>query len=113
ATVTARGVCWNTSTNPTIANNCTTDGSGSGSFISSITGLTVSTHYYVRAYATNSAGTAYGSVVEFDTAAIPVITLLTDNLVAFYKMDDNSAPLVDSISSYNMNSYGNNPGYLR
>lgn len=113
ATVTARGVCWNTSTNPTIANNCTTDGSGSGSFISSITGLTVSTHYYVRAYATNSAGTAYGSVVEFDTAAIPVITLLTDNLVAFYKMDDYNTPPVDSVNSYNFDINPGRADYLR
>jgi hypothetical protein len=64
-TVTARGICWNTSTNPTISNSYTTDGSGTGIFTSSITGLTCSTVYYVRAYATNSQGTSYGSNVSF------------------------------------------------
>ena len=58
--VTARGVCWSTSANPTTANNYTTDGYGVGSFTSSIIDLAVSTTYYVRAYATNSVGTAYG-----------------------------------------------------
>jgi uncharacterized protein (TIGR02145 family) len=67
ATVTARGVCWSTSQNPSISNNKTSDGTGTGSFTSLITGLTVNTTYYVRAYATNSAGTAYGIQVSFTT----------------------------------------------
>jgi hypothetical protein len=71
ATVTARGVCWNTSQNPTTANSKTTNGSGIGSFTSSITGLSPSTFYYVRAYATNSAGTAYGNSVSFTTQQAP------------------------------------------
>ena len=65
ATVTARGVCWSTSENPTVSNNHTNDGTGTGSFISSITGLSPGTTYYVRAYATNSAGTAYGEQRTF------------------------------------------------
>ena len=68
ATITARGVCWSTSQNPTISDNHTTDGSGAGSFTSSLTGLTAGcTTYYVRAYATNSVGTAYGNEVSFTT----------------------------------------------
>ena len=67
ATVTARGVCWSTSHNPTVSNSHTTDGSGTGSFTSSITGLSQNTTYYVRAYATNSVGTAYGNEVSFTT----------------------------------------------
>ncbi len=67
ATVTTRGVCWSTSQNPTTSNSKTTDGSGTGSFTSSLTGLTCGTTYYVRAYATNSAGTAYGSQENFNT----------------------------------------------
>ena len=67
SSVTARGVCWNTSFNPTIANSITTNGTGIGSFASSLTGLTPSTTYYVRAYATNSAGTNYGLNVSFTT----------------------------------------------
>ena len=67
ATVTARGVCWSTSQNPTVSNSHTTDGNGIGSFTSSITGLTADTTYYVRAYATNAAGTAYGNQITFVT----------------------------------------------
>ena len=65
--VTERGVCWSTSTNTTITDNSTSDGSGAGTFISSISGLTANTTYYVRAYATNSVGTAYGDEVNFTT----------------------------------------------
>jgi uncharacterized protein (TIGR02145 family) len=65
--ITARGICWGTSQNPTIANSKTTDGTGTGSFTSSITGLAPATVYYVRAYATNSAGTAYGNQLTFTT----------------------------------------------
>jgi hypothetical protein len=66
-TVTARGVCWSTSQDPTISDSHTTNGTGTGTFGSSITGLTQNTTYYVRAYATNEAGTAYGENKEFKT----------------------------------------------
>ena len=61
ASITARGVCWSTSQNPTIADSNTNDGTGAGSFTSSLTNLTAGTTYYVRAYATNSVGTSYGA----------------------------------------------------
>jgi uncharacterized protein (TIGR02145 family) len=67
--VTQRGVVWSTNTNPTTANSSTSNGSGTGSFTSNLTSLTASTTYYVRAYATNSAGTAYGNEVSFTTTA--------------------------------------------
>jgi uncharacterized protein (TIGR02145 family) len=68
AAITARGVCWSTSPNPTISlATKTTDGLGSGAFTSNITGLTANTTYYVRAYATNSIGTAYGNEINFTT----------------------------------------------
>jgi hypothetical protein len=67
--VTARGVCWNTTGSPTTAESKTTDGAGTGSFTSSLTGLTATTTYYVRAYATNSVGTAYGDQVSFTTTS--------------------------------------------
>jgi hypothetical protein len=71
AAVTARGVVWSTSTNPTIAlSTKTIDGSSTGSFTSSITGLGSATTYYTRAYATNSMGTAYGAQVVFATLII-------------------------------------------
>lgn len=67
AAVTARGVCYGTAPNPTIAGSKTTDGTGVGAFVSNITGLSGLTKYYVRAYATNSAGTAYGNEISFTT----------------------------------------------
>jgi|GEM_PF-2498625 len=67
APVTARGVCWSTSQNPTINDLKTADGSGTGSFTSSITGLIANTIYYLRAYANNSSGTSYGDQVSFTT----------------------------------------------
>ena len=70
ATVTARGVCWSTSSTPTIAGSHTTDGSGSGTFVSNLTGLTLNTPYYIRAYATNSLGTAYGNELTFTTSGL-------------------------------------------
>ncbi|MEI6143236.1 MAG: FISUMP domain-containing protein [Mariniphaga sp.] len=75
ATVTARGVCWSTTQNPTTANSKTTDGTGAGTFVSSITGLTLGTTYYISAYATNSIGTAYGSQITVTTTALaPTLT---------------------------------------
>lgn len=65
--VSARGVCWSTSANPTISNSKTTDGTGTGSFTSSLTSLSAGTLYHVRAYATNGSGTSYGSDVTFTT----------------------------------------------
>jgi len=65
--VTSRGVCWSTNQNPTLANSKTTNGSGSGLYISYLTGLSANTTYFVRAYATNSNGTSYGDVISFTT----------------------------------------------
>lgn len=69
ANVTVRGVCYGTSQNPTVSGSHTTDGTGTGAFTSNLTGLTPGTTYYVRAYATNSAGTSYGSQITFTTGA--------------------------------------------
>jgi len=76
--VTARGVCWGTSTGPVATGpNRTTDGTGTGSFTSSITGLAANTTYYVRAYATNGVGTAYGNEISFKTSEVVLPTLTT------------------------------------
>ncbi|MFZ0280713.1 MAG: fibrobacter succinogenes major paralogous domain-containing protein, partial [Bacteroidales bacterium] len=66
--VTERGVCWNTTGNPTTANPKTSDATGTGVFSSNLTGLATGTAYYVRAFATNSAGTAYGNQVRFSSS---------------------------------------------
>lgn len=90
ATVTAKGVCWSTSQNPTISGNHTSDGNGTGAFTSNITGLAENTTYYVRAYATNSKGTSYGSQKSFTTesggssATIPTVTTATPFDIAIY-----------------------------
>jgi uncharacterized protein (TIGR02145 family) len=69
STVTARGVVWNTTGTPTISDSRTTDGSGTGSYVSNMTALSPSTIYHVRAYATNSTGTVYGNQQTFTTTA--------------------------------------------
>lgn len=83
ATITQRGVCWSTSENPTITSNITSNGNGLGIFISSITGLMPVTKYFVRAYATNSAGTSYGAQIEFTTLqSEPVVETQSVKLIS-------------------------------
>lgn len=67
APIISKGICWNTSDNPTIVNNKTTENGESLSFSGNITQLIPGTSYFVRAYATNSAGTSYGKSVSFKT----------------------------------------------
>ncbi|GAB3753153.1 hypothetical protein GCM10028817_18540 [Spirosoma pomorum] len=84
ATVTGRGVVYSsTNTNPTIGGSGVTqavNGSGTGTFSATITGLSPGTTYYVRAYATNSAGTSYGSPVVTFTTSAPTITIAPTTL---------------------------------
>lgn len=78
ASVTARGVCWSTGSSPTTSDSKTSDGSGTGSFVSAINNLTPGTTYYVRAYATNSDGTGYGNSIMFTTVAeLPTVLTTT------------------------------------
>lgn len=89
AEVTARGLVWNTVTQPTVSlATKTTDGSGIGDFPSAITNLSPSTNYYARAYATNSVGTGYGNEITFTTGAIVLPTLTT---IAVTGVTSNSA----------------------
>jgi len=76
ALVTSSGICWNTTGIPTVNDKKTSSGLGIGNFIHSLTELMGSTTYYIRAYATNSAGTAYGNEVSFTTSP-PIIPTLT------------------------------------
>jgi uncharacterized protein (TIGR02145 family) len=82
-TVITRGVCWSTNIKPTITNNKTSDGTGAGSFSSTIINLSPATSYYVRAYATSSSGTGYGATMSFNTLGeSPVaLTQSTTNLL--------------------------------
>jgi len=70
--VAARGICWNTAGSPTISDFTTIDGNGLGSFTSNLSDLLPNTTYYVRAYATNSEGTAYGEEKSFTTLFIDI-----------------------------------------
>jgi len=78
--ITERGVCWSTSQNPTVSDSKTIDGSGIGSFTSNLTGLTLNTLYYVRAYATNTKGTMYGNQVNFKTVLGETVTDIDGNV---------------------------------
>lgn len=73
AAVTDRGLCWATTVNPDTGDNVIHNSSGTGIFSSSITGLTENQVYHVRAFATNSVGTAYGSDIQFSTRAFMII----------------------------------------
>ncbi len=68
----ARGICWSINPNPTTSDSKTIDGSGPGTFSSSISGLAPGATYYIRAYATNNVGTAYGNQVTLSTLLLPV-----------------------------------------
>lgn len=69
-----KGVCWSKTSNPTINNDTTKNGSGIGNYTSYLKNLSPNTIYYLRAYATNSAGTAYGNEVNFTTNAETTIS---------------------------------------
>ena len=72
------GICWNVTPSPLCTDSHTTDGFNTGHFISSMTGLSPNTTYYVRAYATNIAGTAYGNEITFKTGASTICGTVTD-----------------------------------
>ena len=129
AEITDRGVCWNTSGNPTVANSKTSNGPGTGSFVSNMSGLAEGTIYYVRAFATNSAGTGYGNQIRFSTSASDIdgnvyrtiiigTQLWMQSDLKTTKFNDNSSiPNVTlaadwmSLSSPGYCWYDNNPSY--
>jgi uncharacterized protein (TIGR02145 family) len=81
--VIVKGVCWSTTPNPTVAlSTKTNNGTGSGSFTSNVTGLQSNTTYYVRAYASNGVGTAYGNEISFTTLNLPTVTTTAITAIA-------------------------------
>lgn len=82
STVTVRGLAFGTSSGPTIASDTVVSGSGTGSFTATIDGLTPSTTYYVRAFATNSLGTAYGPQQSFTTLSVTPPSVSTGAITA-------------------------------
>jgi len=104
--ITAKGVCWSTSANPTIADTKTSDGTGSASFTSNIVGLSEGTTYYVRAYATNEVGTAYGNEVTFTTNAVTGATLTTTQVSAVTSTSATSGGDITSDGGGNISARG-------
>ncbi|MCP4310827.1 MAG: hypothetical protein GY790_06155 [Bacteroidetes bacterium] len=82
--ITARGVCWSMSQNPSISDAHSSDGEGTGIFNSTLDGLSCKTAYYVRAYASNEAGTAYGDQVFFETSecSVDLATVTTSGITS-------------------------------
>jgi hypothetical protein len=88
-TITRRGVCWSTSSNPTINDNKLVIGSGDGSFTVNLTGLMGGTTYYIRAYATNGVGTGYGSQITLTTSAmLPGVAYLGGKIAYIFQAGD-------------------------
>ena len=127
STITARGVCWGTNTNPTIAlSTKTIDGTGTGVFTSNISGLTSNTTYYVRAYVSTSLGTDYGMEFSLITKSINVPgsnitdidgniyntvtncgqTWMKSNLNVSRYRDGSIIPQINDISQWNTTSIG-------
>ena len=94
--VTARGVCWSTSQNPTLHDSKTEDGTGKGNFTSNLIGLEPNTTYYVRAYASNAVGTAYGEQVTFVTLPLNLPTVITGSIT---NIKSTSADCVGTVTS--------------
>ncbi len=78
--ITSRGICYSTHQFPSIADSIITIGNGTGVYSANLIGLTTNTTYYVKAFATNSEGTAYGNQISFKTNALP--TIITTNASA-------------------------------
>ena len=103
--VTARGVCWGINHNPTLSDNHTNDGVGTGSFISSLTNLTLNTNYYVRAYATNELGTFYGEEKNFNTTQ-GLASVTTKAVVDIHLYDATGGGIVTSDNGFTVITRG-------
>lgn len=111
-TVTARGVCWSTSQNPTAdLLTKTVNGSGKGEFTSEITGLSQGVTYYVRAYATNQYGTNYGAEIPFITFKAPDVLTLGSNFIGSTTATVNGSVNPNGFETNVSFEYGTTTGY--
>ena len=106
--ITQKGVCWSTTTVPTIYDSSTNDGNNSGDFSSHVTGLSNNTTYYLRAYATNSKGTAYGNEVTFKTQNVfsGETVIITGGSFQMGGIEEDEQPIHNvTVSSFKMSKY--------
>jgi len=94
----ARGVCWSKTEEPTINDSNSEDGTGVGKFTSSISGLDPNANYYVRAYATNSSGTAYGAQLTFTTLQ----DIMPEEIKVFDIVQNDHSFIINAISDFGM-----------
>lgn len=107
APITARGVCWGTSHDPTIEDNHSSDGTGAGEFVSNLTNLDLNTNYFVRAYATNQHGTYYGEEQSFVTAdGLPTVVLNENSFAAVSSTSLSCSAEVTSNGGYSITGKG-------
>jgi uncharacterized protein (TIGR02145 family) len=113
AEVNSYGVCWGTTTDPSTSDSKTSDGTGIGQFVSSLTSLTAGTTYHVRAYATNSAGTSYGADVSFTTLGqvpecitLPATNISTTGAILNGAINSNSVSTTVTFEYGTTTSYG-------
>jgi|WetSurSiteA1Bulk_404760.scaffolds.fasta_scaffold00717_2 hypothetical protein len=112
ADIIARGVCWSTLQDPTVKDPHSSDGTGSGSFTSTVTGLNSGTAYYIKAYATNSEGTGYGLEEQFTTlGSAPVATTLDATSVQAFTATLNGSVNANYISTTVTFEYGLTTSY--
>ncbi|MFD2584935.1 hypothetical protein ACFSR6_20730 [Pedobacter vanadiisoli] len=84
-TVTTKGFCWNTSPTPTISDSRINVAGGLGAFTADIPNLNPGITYYLRTFATNQAGTAYGNQISFTTVSIKLATVGSINITSITK----------------------------
>ena len=118
ATIIQKGVCWSTSNNPTIESNPIDETGEPDSFTSNITGLSPKTRYYIRAYATNSAGTGYGESMVFTTqgdtpasVSTNVTNISVDSAILNGTVNPNSLSTAVSFEWGTTTDYGNTVAY--
>ncbi|MCQ2375765.1 MAG: hypothetical protein MJ069_07700 [Salinivirgaceae bacterium] len=105
STIKQRGVCWSTQQYPTIDDSHSVDGNGAGSFNSLLFNLKINTTYYVRAYATNGVGTAYGEQLQFTTTdGLP--TIITTTIKDIKATEATTGGNVTTDGGYSVTAYG-------